>query len=196
MFINPKIAIAEGWVRGINDEKKQLQPNAIDFTVDNLYAIKEITFVISEEVKQMRGGDEMIPTSWRPGSHPRPGNEDTPYWHVQPHTVVDFMSNMYVEIPEGVACQLIIRSTFNRNGLFLTSGLYDSGFRGHIAGALHNRSGVALIAPGTRLGQIVFISSDSAGVYAGGYNHEQGTHHTSPQDLDCDGAEARDNKTR
>jgi hypothetical protein len=30
------------------------------------------------------------------------------------------MSNLFVDIPEGVAALLIIRSTFNHNGLFIT----------------------------------------------------------------------------
>jgi len=173
MFINPKTAISEGWVRGIHDEKKQVQPNAIDFTLDNLYTINDAnSFIISEEAKQMRGGDPVSPVPWR-----RDGG-NTSYWNLQPHNVYDFVSDMYVELPEGVACMLIIRSTFNRNGLFLTSGLYDSGYNGHIAGALHNRSGVTLVAPGTRLGQVIFVSSDSAGMYAGGWNHAEGTHYS------------------
>jgi deoxycytidine triphosphate deaminase len=175
MLINPNIAIYEGWVTGLVDPDKQVQPNAIDFTVDTIFSIEEDNaFVINENGKTMRGGGKMKAMDCA-GGHA----EDGQYWTIEPHTVVDFMSNMYVDLPEGIAVTLIIRSTFNRNGLFLTSGLYDSGFKGHIAGALHNRSGLAYIAPGTRLGQICFWKSDSAGVYAGGYNHEEGTHHST-----------------
>ncbi len=196
MLINPKIAIENKWITHsecttLDDwkERKFISPNAIDFTVDTLFNINEDNpFVISEDRKIMRGGETFTDNQY--GSYNGEGN----YWRIFPHTVVDFMSDVYVDLPEGIAATLIIRSTFNRNGLFLTSGLYDSGFKGHIAGTIHNRSGFAFIAPGTRLGQICFWKSDSVGMYMGGYNHEQGTHHAAPHELDCDGAESRDRK--
>jgi deoxycytidine triphosphate deaminase len=168
MFINPKTAIAEGWITGITDMEKQVQPNAIDFTLDRLFNITFTGFHISEQGKQMRGGKEMTPT------HDRRENMD--YWRLEPNSVYDGMSNVYVTLPEGVAAMLIIRSTLNRNGIFLTSGLYDSSFCGNIGFALHNRSSYAYIAPGTRVGQIIFVTSDSAGAYAGGYNTTEGQH--------------------
>lgn len=172
MIISPKIAIEQGWVTGINDPELQIQPNAIDFTCDVLFSINEQnTFVISEAGKQMRGGGKMEPVPSR-----RDG-VDLSFWTIAPHTVVDFMSDMYVDLPEGVAATLIVRSTLNRNGLFVTSGLYDSGFSGHVAGTLHNRCGPAVIGQGTRIGQIIFWKSELGGLYSGGYNHEKGTHH-------------------
>ena len=122
----------------------------------------------------MRGGSK-VPTL------DLPDHDDVqrPFWSISSHSVYDGMSDIYVELPEGVAAMLIIRSTFNRNGLFLTSGLYDSGYKGHLGFALHNRADAqARVAPGTRVGQVIFVSSDSAGMYAGGWNHDQGTHHS------------------
>ena len=175
MFINPKTAIKEGWVTGIANPEVQVQPNAIDFTLDHLYTIADKPFVISEGGKSMRGGE---PVEAYPGLV-RPGVEGAEHWNLHASRVYDGMSDMYVELPEGVAAMLIIRSTFNRNGLFLTSGLYDSGYKGHLGFALHNRATApALIAPGTRVGQVIFVSSDSAGMYAGGWNHDAGTHHS------------------
>jgi deoxycytidine triphosphate deaminase len=86
------------------------------------------------------------------------------------------MSDVYVEVPAGVAAKLIIRSTLNRNGIFLTSGLYDAGFKGNLGFVLHNRAGEAYLAPGTRVGQIEFYKSDSEGLYLGGYNTKEGQH--------------------
>jgi deoxycytidine triphosphate deaminase len=73
---------------------------------------------------------------------------------------------------------LVVRSTLNRNGLFITSGLYDSFFKGNAGFCLHNRSpGVARIAPHTRVGQIMFVKSEFSGVqYSGTYNTKQGQH--------------------
>ena len=190
MFINPKIAIENGWITGIVNPEKQIQPNAIDFTLDKLFTINDFnTFIIDEDSKKMRGGVEV--NSWQGRTTERE------YWTIE-KGVYDGMSDIYVDVPDGVACMLIIRSTFNRNGIFLTSGLYDSGFKGHIGFAIHNRGGRAQIGVGTRFGQIIFVESENALQYAGGYNHEAGEYvdQAKPQDLDCDGAESRDKNNK
>jgi len=171
MLINPETAIQNGWITHpecdtMDDwtERKFLGTNAIDFTIDDLHSIDAHTeFVISNDAKTMRGGSEQFVNS-------------SLYWTLNANTSYDGMSDMHVNVPEGVACELIIRSSFNRNGIFLTAGVFDSGYSGAIGFALHNMSGLASIRRGTRIGQIKFIQSNSNGVYAGGYNHLPGTH--------------------
>jgi len=190
MYINPKTAIQEGWITGPEDFEKYIQPNAIDWPVNRIFVIDDTSpFVVCEDHKTHRHTVE-LPESYinlASEQHPhslraaRPfayKNEETraAFWKLQSHKVYDISSDFYVNIPEGVAAELIIRSTFNRNGIFITSGIYDSGYRGPIAGCLHNRSGEAYIAKGTRIGQIKFIESKSEGTYAGGYNVEKGKH--------------------
>jgi deoxycytidine triphosphate deaminase len=175
MFINPKIVIENGWVTFPDNDPTMksicTQPNAIDFTLDRVFTInKQNTFIISEKGKKMRGGDEIEPVPDR--------STGDLYWNLYKDAVFDGMSNMYVSVPDGVAAYLIIRSTFNRNGIFITSGLYDAGFQGHIGFAIHNRSGEAKIGVGTRIGQIIFVESENALMYSGGWNHEKGTHYT------------------
>lgn len=178
MFISPKIAITEGWITKTGydsyddwNDAKYVSPNAIDFTLDKLFTIHEHNiFRIDENSKLMRGGDEVTTTN-----DPR-FNKD--YWNLSPHTSYDGMSDFYVNIPEGVAAMLIVRSTFNRNGIFITSGLYDSGFQGHCGFAIHNNSGAAQVAPNTRIGQIIFVESESTKMYSGGYNHKSGSHYS------------------
>lgn len=170
MFINPRVALQEQWISGLVDEEKQVQPNAIDFTLDKVFTINESNiFAISEGGKQMRGGIEHHPITER--------STGAQYWKLH-QGVYDGMSNVYVKVPDGVAVMLIIRSTFNRNGIFITSGLYDSGFEGHIGFAIHNRCGQANIGVGTRIGQVIFVESENALRYAGGWNHEEGTHYS------------------
>ncbi len=165
MIINPLTAIEQGWISGTFNDNN-IQPNAIDFTLDRLFTINhEEAFIISEETKYVRGGEEITPLEDE--------NDDRVYWPIDIRTSYDGMSDMFVKLPVGVACMLIVRSTFNRNGIFITSGLYDSGFEGHIGFIIHNMSGPAKIAKGTRIGQIMFIKSDGAGTYAGGYNMEK-----------------------
>ena len=170
MFISPKIAIEKGWITGIVNPDKQIQPNAIDFTADKAFDVAHEDFYISEKHKQMRGGELIEP---RPTFYE---SDAISSWVIPGRGMFDFLSDIYVNVPEGVAAQLVIRSTLSRNGLVLTSGLYDSGFKGHIGFLLHNlHEHDATIAQGTRVGQIIFVQSDSGGMYLGDYNHEHGT---------------------
>lgn len=171
MFINPKIAIEKGWVKfpewmSEEQQHKCIQPNALDLTVDHIFHIAHSNvFFISEDTKQMRGGSEIIPVDGR-----HPVKQTDLCWNLT-EGVYDILSDFYVEIPENVAAMLIVRSTFNRNGLYITSGLYDQGFKNNVGMTLHNRSGNATIVKGTRIAQIIFIESQSSGhLYSGGYN--------------------------
>lgn len=176
MFINPKTAIEQGWVKFPDwmtkeQQDKCIQPNALDFDIDRVFAFKSEAnpFMLSEHDKLMRPTVEISPTSDDAGQ----------WWYLPANSVTDFSSSFYVTIPEGVAAMLIVRSTLNRNGLFITSGLYDATFKGMIAGCIHNRGPEATIAKGTRIGQIIFIKSEFSGVaYSGNYNTLQGQHWT------------------
>ena len=169
MFINPQTAIDKGWVtfpESMSEEQRKscIQPNALDITVDKIFAVNnEAVFVMSEDKKSHRGASLLKPDA----------NDD---WYLHGKQSYDITSDFFVKVPSGVAVLLIIRSSFNRNGLFITSGLYDSGFEGSVGMMLHNMSGPALIKKGTRVCQLIFVTSESAGMYAGGYNTAVGQH--------------------
>ena len=74
-----------------------------------------------------------------------------------------------VTIAEGDAGFVITRSTLNRNGVFITSGLYDSGYEGVMAGALHVTSGRFDVKRGTRLGQFLLFDAEALSMYDGSY---------------------------
>lgn len=167
MLANPIEMINQGFVKNLKDPAKQIQPNAIDFTVDSIQLIGSgdtyNVCVIGESVKQM--------------SSQSPVDADVDgFYRLLPNKAYDISSDMYVEVPEGKAAILVLRSTFVRNGLTLASGLYDSGFKGNIGAVLHTNSAQARVEKGVRIGQIIFIDSASAGVYAGGYNTKDGEH--------------------
>ena len=180
MLISPRVAIQNGWIThhqysNISDweNNKNISPNAIDFTLDRVYAFGDNDVVISETGKTMATTTQIEPVV-------QTLDDNTLYFHISGKEVYDGMSDFYVNVPEGVVCiPMIVRSTLNRNGIILTSGLYDSGYRGHIGFVIHNRRhGSTYIAAGTRVGQIAFVQADSAGMYLGGWNHKQGTHYT------------------
>lgn len=180
MLINPKKAIEEGWVTwndNVTDITKYIQPNALDFDCAKIYELDmSSTGILSEQTKRICRSSELATDP----NHNWPGMEGE-FWHLHRGRCYDFMSNFHVTIPEGVAALLIIRSTLNRSGVFLTSGIFDSGYSGNIAGMLRVGAGDFRLAPNTRIGQIMFIESDSAGLYTGGYNHAAGTHWADPK---------------
>lgn len=184
MFINPKTAIENGWVthpkcNSLQDweDNKFISPNAIDFTLDKVFYIRTgDSFVISEEGKQMRDVVEADPVLDR--RYKEQTGKEIYFWHLR-EPLIDGMSNMFIRVPEDTAAMLIIRSTFSRNGIFLTSGLWDAGFTGHIGVTIHNRApGLFSVAKGTRIGQVMFVRADNAKLYSGGWSHEEGTHYS------------------
>lgn len=184
MLISPKTAIENGWIKrsdGSAIAPESIQPNAIDFTIDRVFTTVDADGVF--KAADVRGDDsqlktvkefpkfvELIPTEDVDGRYDR-----VPMFSLAARQSFDFLSDYYVEIPEGVAALLIVRSTFNRAGVFVTSGLYDSGYCGNIGAAIHNNGNTtAKVGKGVRVGQIMFVSSDSVGMYAGGYNTAAG----------------------
>jgi len=174
MFLNPKQAIAEGWIKGIANLDKQIQPNAIDFTLDVVHTIDYLSRpYICEDKSRIK----MRPTTVYPTKVDL--TQQRPIWELLAGRVFDGTSNVYLDLPKGVAALPVFsRSTFARNGIFIVSGLYDSGYSGHIGFTIYTIGGMIAIEPGTRIGQIAFVEADSAKLYAGGYNHTEGTHYT------------------
>ena len=89
-------------------------------------------------------------------------------WELEVGTYEIIMENI-VTIQEGYAGSVITRSTLNRNGLFITSGLYDSGYNGVMAGALHVEHGPAVIEKGSRVGQFLMFEAETLSMYDGDY---------------------------
>ena len=183
MFISPQTAIEKGWIKrsdGAEISAESIQPNAIDFTIDRVFAadpagkqFKVADVVIDGVVKTVKQFPDFVELQGAEDADPK--FDRVPMFNINGRRTYDFLSEFYVEVPEGIAALLIVRSTFNRGGLFVTSGLYDSGFKGNIGAALHNNGATdALVGKGTRVGQIIFVKSDSVGLYAGGYNAESG----------------------
>lgn len=136
-------------------DANQVQPNAIDLKVDRIFAINDGTFRIDENEKKHRGSKELKATHGG-------------YWLLKPGTYEILMEGE-ITIGPDEAGWVITRSTLNRNGLFITSGLYDSGYQGVMAGALHVNVGEALIARGTRVAQFLLFKSESLSSYDGDY---------------------------
>lgn len=195
MFISPQVAIDSGWIKkqdGSPIPADCIQPNAIDFTIDRVFSsvsngpvarpFKVADVEIDGSLKTVKEFPVYVELTATEDTDPK--FDRVPLWTLESRTAYDFLSDFYVEVPEGVAALLIVRSTFNRAGLFVTSGLYDSGYKGNIGAALHNNGNVqAFVGKGVRVGQIAFVRSDSVGSYAGGYNAKAGEDWKEADDL-------------
>ena len=113
----------------------RIEPNAIDFTADNVKQIDSSMFCYSNNKKDVSHRKlidiRTYTTKEVQQSYGLPvevaSMEDKEGWILSPGKSYDVTSNVYVEVPEGMAAVIIGRSTGNRNGLIVTSGLYDSG---------------------------------------------------------------------
>jgi deoxycytidine triphosphate deaminase len=138
-----------------NVKDEDIQPNAVDLRLDKIFEIHKSPFVISEEEKKHRGSVEIQP------------NQEG-WFYLMPGTYEIVMENI-INVGQDEAGWVITRSTLNRNGVFITSGLYDSGYHGVMAGALHVTTGPLKIQRGTRVGQFLLFKSESMSLYNGSY---------------------------
>jgi len=138
-----------------NVQEGDIQPNAIDLRLGKVLKINDNVFTIDEEQKIHRGSTEFEP--WTDG-----------YFYLVPGAYEVVMENI-VDVAEGEAGFVITRSTLNRNGVYLTTGLYDSGYNGVMAAVMHVTCGLMRIKPGTRIGQYLCFDAETLSMYDGSY---------------------------
>ena len=153
MFRNA--ALIDGVITNLDSDCKQ--PNAVDLRLDTVHRIVDTGFILSEndnkkmkhKLSEMRDRNDFF--ELRKGSY-------------------QFETIHKVTIPEGMAGWLIARSTLNRNGIFVTSGLYDSGFNNIIGGVMHVMTNNVKIEKGVRIAQFILVDAETAHLYDGQYN--------------------------
>lgn len=141
-----------------NVQEGDVQPNAVDLRLGKVFMIKSAVFELSNEHKTHRGSVELFP-------------DTEGYFNLHPGSYEVVMENI-IHVGEGEAGWVITRSTLNRNGCFLTSGLYDSGYHGAMAGVLHVTVGPARIKQGTRIGQYLSFDAEALHSYNGSYGFD------------------------
>lgn len=153
-------------IKGINSRSQltmvrdeDIQPNAVDLRVDKILRINEGKFFkLSESDKTHRGSIE-VPTYMMDGQE---------WFNLAPGHYEVVMENI-IKVGDNEAGWVITRSTLNRNGVFITSGLYDTGYHGVMAAALHVTCGNFVVARGTRIGQYLSFDSEALTSYNGSY---------------------------
>lgn len=138
-----------------NVQDGDVQPNAVDLRLGKVFKINEAVFEVSNEHKKHRGSEEVQPDA-------------DGYYNLEPGSYEVVMENI-IRVGEDEAGWVITRSTLNRNGCFITSGLYDTGYHGVMAGVLHVSIGTARIKQGTRIGQYLSFNAEALHHYDGDY---------------------------
>ena len=136
-------------------QPKDVQPNAVDLRLGKVLKISSATFLIDEEQKNHRGAEPCFLAS-------------DGYYHLNPGHYEVIMENE-INVGKNEAGYVITRSTLNRNGVFLTSGLYDTGYHGVMAGVMHVTCGEMKIKPGPRIGQYLCFEAEALFKYDGDY---------------------------
>ena len=170
MFVIPTVAIISPL------EESQIQPNAIDITCDQIFSFNKqnITNGIINQMILLKEGKtqhaERRPVLTQLQYHAEGKTEDRDdNWYLN-SGAYPFESNTEVEIPDGHVGWLITRSSLNRNGVIVHSGLYDSGFKGNIGGTLYVMgTPLITIQRGARIAQFVLAKAESVGHYNGQY---------------------------
>lgn len=147
-----------------------VQPNAIDLRINRVFRILPTTFEISDNHKKLRDTQEVFP-------------DEEGYFNLEVGSYEVVMSNE-ISVGENEAGWVITRSTLNRSNIFITSGLYDTGYGvdaktgekvgGVMAGCLHVGTGLARIKKGTRIAQYLNFNAEALHSYDGSYgNHKE-----------------------
>ena len=132
-----------------------IQPNAVDLRIGKVFEISTNIFILTDEKKEHRGSIEL-------------STDLDGFWTLAQGCYEVIMENM-IEVGENEAGWVITRSTLNRNGVHLTSGLYDTGYNGVMAGVMHVNCGAFRIKKGTRIGQYLNFQAENIGSYDGDY---------------------------
>jgi deoxycytidine triphosphate deaminase len=139
--------------------EKDIQPNAVDLKLDKVFKICDDVFILSENEKQHRSTLEIPPLEYANSSE---------WFKLNPGTYQIQLMNT-IQVGEHEAGWVITRSTLIRNGVFLSTGLYDSGYHGPMICTMHVTCGEFQIQRGTRIGQYLNFDSEMLNLYNGSY---------------------------
>lgn len=153
-----------------NVQDGDCQPNAVDLRLDKVFRIMPTVFEISDDHKKLRETEEVLP-------------DEEGYFNLEVGDYEVVMANL-ISVSEMESGWVITRSTLNRSNIFISSGLYDSGYGidasngtitgGVMAGCMHVGTGPARIKKGTRVAQYLCFDAETIHMYDGSYgNHKE-----------------------
>lgn len=178
--------------------KEQIQPNGVDLTLSDILRTRSIAILKDDNYDY--GERESVDT-WSAGIyHARGGkthftleeidedhhlykykdNKHNPIFEIEnefytlTHGTYIAVYNETIEIPEGHVGFLWPRSRFPRSHMFLTSAVWDQGYKGIGEGMLMVPDHYAVIEKGMRIGQMVFMEAEKPDeMYEGSHQGER-----------------------
>jgi len=144
-----------------NVDKELYQPNSIDLILDEVSVLKTNFFNIIHANKKLNYVNEDDFEKLQLKNN---------YWYLEPNTSYMLTSKHYIEVPINFCACVIHKSTLLRRGCFITSSLYDSGFKGLI-GAFGLVTKPIHIEKEAKFAQMIFFACKGDKVYNGYYNH-------------------------
>jgi len=152
-IVNPKEVTERGIIINTEGGNMEIQQNGIDLTLESVDLIKG--GVLGREARDIIPYDPIMCDS-------------DEYFLLSPDQSYSIMFQQKINVPENMCAQIIQRSTLNRMGGFILSGLYDSGFNNQIGAVVRTTVPIKL-QKGARVAQIIFIMAESASLYNGIY---------------------------
>lgn len=140
-------------------QSTDVQPNAVDLRLSKVYKVLNTEFRISNDEKKHREVFEI--------------NEDSDGYFYLPVGYYNIEYENRIKVSDQEAGFVITRSTLVRNGVYLTTGLYDSGYEGKMVSGLHVTCGDMFIQKGTRVGQYLCFDAESLHLYDGDYQEKK-----------------------
>lgn len=141
-----------------------IQPNGIDIRINKLYRVPNSMAYLLEDKRYIPPAEEITP--WE--HHPE---EFRNCFYLHPGSVFEFETELKVKVPDNYIGIIHQRSTLSRAGVLVTSGIYDSGYEGLIAGQLHSWTPLYL-ERGVRIAQFILLPATSRGRYSGIYQNK------------------------
>jgi len=157
MIINPKKIINEWILTNIENSKEQIQQNWVDITLKYIDIIHWFSNILIK--KERKHADRSALDFSKNEIYLKP-------W------IYDILFNEEINIPNWMCANIYTRSTLNRSWNFITSGLYDAGYKWVLWAILHINIPITL-EKGVRLAQIVFSKAEKWDLYDWIYNTKQ-----------------------
>jgi|ERR1019366_7428353 deoxycytidine triphosphate deaminase len=152
-------------------DESSIQPNAVDLRLDRIFVIQPNLFTLSENDKIHRETLEMYPQT---EYNMTDGNSIiSGQWFWLPIGHYQILMKNKIIVGEKEAGWVVTRSTLIRNGIILSSGLYDSGYDGGMAALLTVNIGAAHIQRNARIGQYLCYDAESLYKYKGSYGRNK-----------------------
>lgn len=167
MILNPKIVFDKKLLKGIEgypffDPEKQIQQAGIDIRVARVFTVHTPVVEISETTKPD------FKSIYREVEADNQG-----WFFLSPGVAYSVDSMEEIKVPKDASAFVLQRSTFNRSGVFITGSVYDPNFEGNVGATMYVFNKLRLQV-GTRIAQVFFVSTDSAGEYNGSYQRQKG----------------------